>query len=153
MGNHSVYMFHHRNCSWLQIAHESTCKCLRIGERLPAGSSLPYYKYFTSLVSARLLLDSASECPALRKTFLKHFQEVTAGLSTGIPASGPPLVNPLPALSTSPSKPCVPAHPPHPNVSPSRLWSRFIGLEDPATQSCLVDPVLLRYGSMLSSPR
>ena len=104
MGNHSVYTFHHRNCSWLQIAHESTCKCLRIGERLPAGSSLPYYKYFTSLVSARLLLDSASECPALRKTFLKHFQEVTAGLSTGIPASGPPLVNPLPALSTSPSK-------------------------------------------------
>lgn len=30
----------------------------------------PYYKYFTSLVSARLLLHSASECPSLRKTLL-----------------------------------------------------------------------------------
>lgn len=153
MGNRSVYMFHHCNCSWLQIAHESTCKCLRIGERLPAGSSLPYYKYFTSLVSARLFSHSTSKCPALRKILLKHLQEVTAGLSFGIPASGPPLVNPLPALSTSPSQLHVSAHPPHSDVSPSWLWSCFIGLEDPATQSCLADPVPLRHGSTFSSPR
>ena len=122
MGNHSVYMFHHCNCSWLQIAHESTCKCLRIGERLPAGSSLPYYKYFTSLVSARLLSHSTSECPTLRKILLKHLQEVTTGLSFGVPAPGPPLVNPLPALPTSPSQPHVSARLPT-LMFPPWLWA------------------------------
>jgi hypothetical protein len=140
-------MFHHRNCLWFQIAHESNCKCLRIGEQLLAGTWLNYYKYFTSSVSASLLLypsHQVSRHPSFRKILFRPLQDMAAAPKHSVLASVACLlwiVSTCHICMAHPEGPNQAAAGSHPTLECFSLWALLVLLHWPRSSQAPTCPI------------